>query len=56
MQVLLQSESEMMRFTSVYLILAIDAQAQGGKVLTELAFELAGARRAGGARAPWPSR
>jgi hypothetical protein len=41
-QVLLQSPAEMMQFTSVYLILALDAQAQGGKVLTELVFELAG--------------
>ena len=41
-QVLLKSESEMMQFTSVYLILVLDAQAQGGKVLTELVFELAG--------------
>jgi len=41
-QVLLKSESEMMQFTSVYLILALHAEAQGGKVLTELLFELAG--------------
>lgn len=41
-QVLLKSESEMMQFTSLYLILVLDSQAQGGKVLTELVFELAG--------------
>ena len=41
-QVLLKTESEMMQFTSLYLILVLDAQAQGGKVLTELVFELAG--------------
>ena len=34
-QVLLKSESEMMQFTSLYLILVLDSQAQGGKVLTE---------------------
>jgi hypothetical protein len=41
-QVLLKSESEMMQFTSLYLILVLNSQAQGGKVLTELVFELAG--------------
>jgi hypothetical protein len=41
-QVLLKTESEMMQFTSLYLILVLDAQAQGGKVLTELVFELTG--------------
>ena len=39
MQVLLQSESEMMRFTSVYLILAIAAQAAG---LTIMGSDLRG--------------
>ena len=41
-QVLLKTESDMMQFTSLYLILVLDSQAQGGKVLTDLVFELAG--------------